>query len=100
MQNRLTYFASISGITDPRLVVIFYDQFIALYNLLGYRDNLNISVDNYSDRVIRFSVLFSTAKDKKETLTQIQSGNMLIYGKQISIIIEDASVRSIFVQLS
>lgn len=99
MKNRLEYFDSISGITDPRLVVIFYDHFLALYNLLGYRDNLSISVDNYSDRMIRFSVLFSTAKDKKEILTQIQSGSMLIYGRQISIIVENATVRSISVQL-
>ena len=99
MKNRLVFFDSISGIIDPRLVVIFYDQFIALYNLVGYRDNTNISVDNYSENVIRFSVLFPTAKDKKEALMQLQSGNMIIYGRTISFIIEDASVRSIIVQL-
>ena len=100
MINRLVFFDSISGIIDPRLVVIFYDQFLALYNLLGYKGNVSISVDNYSDRVIRFSVTYPTAKEKKENLAMLQSGNMIIYGRNISIIIEDASVRSIIVQLS
>ena len=100
MKNRLEFFGSISGITDPRMVIIFYDQFLVLYHLFGQRSDISISIDTYSDTAIRFSVLFSTAKDKKEILTQVPSGNVVIYGKPISVFIQDVSVRQLVVEIS
>lgn len=88
--DRFTFFDSVSGITDPDLVIKFYDNFIALKQLLSNSSGIP-SVDSYDNSSIRFSVSFQTARDKKEALSMIQSGTIIIYGKPISVSIEDAS---------
>lgn len=96
MVDRLTFFNSVSGITDPGLVIRFYDNFIALKQLLNNSTGFP-SVDSYNNSSIKFSVSFQTARDKKETLNMIQSGTIIIYGKPISVLVEDASVRGIYI---
>jgi hypothetical protein len=95
--DRLTFFDMLS-ISDPILVVSFYDQFLVLNLLLGDSPGTPI-VDSYNDTSIRFSVLFSTAKDKKEILSRISSGSMVMYGKPISVQIEDSSTKEIIITM-
>lgn len=92
--DRLTFFNSVSGISDPGLVIKYYDNFIALKQLLNNSTG-SPSVDSYNNSSIKFSVSFQTARDKKETLTMIQSGTIIIYGKPISVLVEDVSTKEL-----
>ena len=96
--DRLTFFNSVSGITDPGLVIKFYDNFIALKLLLNNSTG-SPSVDSYNNSSIKFSVSFQTARDKKETLSMIQSGTIIIYGNPISVFVEDISTRQLNITL-
>lgn len=98
MINRVQFFQSVSGINDPGLMINFYDQFIAAYHLVANSVG-SVSVDSYSDTNINFSVSFDSAKDKKDVLAQLQSGIINIYGRPISVNINDSAVRKINITL-
>lgn len=96
--NRLDFFNMLS-ISDPNLVVNFYDEILVLYQLLWNSVGVPM-VDSYNDKSIRFSVLFSTAKDKKEFLSRVSSGSMVMYGKPISAQIENSSAKQININMT
>ena len=57
MSNRIVFFDSISGIKYPEMLVDFFDQFIALKQLV--QDCGTITVDSYTESSISFFISFN-----------------------------------------
>ena len=57
MVNRLQFFDSISGIKYPKMMIDFFDHFIALKKIV--EDTGSISVDKSTENFIRFSIAFN-----------------------------------------
>jgi hypothetical protein len=87
--NRITFLESINGIQYPEMIVEFFDQFIALKEIV--EDGANITVENKSDGAISFITSFKNTNYKNNALSVLQSGSIIIYGRQISVVIEPLS---------
>jgi hypothetical protein len=87
--NRITFLESINGIQYPEMIVEFFDQFIALKEIV--EDGANITVENKSDGAISFITSFKNTNCKNNALSILQSGSIIIYGRQISVVIEPLS---------
>lgn len=84
--DRLTFFNSISGIDYPEMLVKFYDQLLALKDLVPAYDA--ISVISSNDNSITFSVI---SKYNQQTVSIIStySGRFNVYGKLIPVNIDN-----------
>lgn len=88
--DRLKFFDSISGIEYPEMIVKFFDQFIALKQLV--EDYGTIVVSEKTDQSISFITSFSNAGYKNKALSNIPpSGPIVIYCRPISVEVEDLS---------
>lgn len=87
--DRITFFNSISGIDYPEMIVEFFDQFIALKQLVD--DHGTVSVCDKSDNSISFITVFNDKKFKDQALYTVGSGPITIYGRPISISVENLS---------
>ena len=83
MLRRLTFFESISGIQYPEMLVIYFDHFIALKQLV--EDTGKVTVISNTDTSITFSIKFNNAKNKDKALSIAQSGVVVIYGRTIQV---------------
>ena len=83
MLSRLTFFESISGIQYPEMLVIYFDHFIALKQLV--EDTGKVTVISNTDTSITFSIKFNNAKNKDKALSIAQSGVVVIYGRAIQV---------------
>lgn len=97
--NRLNFIESVSGINYPEMIVTFFDHFIALKQLV--EDSGSIQVLDSSDTSISFSITFNDINMKMNALNVINScGNaIVIYGRCITIQVEELSVNSIKINL-
>ena len=81
--DRLTFFNLISGIKYPEMLIEFYDQFLALFELFFNRQ-CAITVLDSSNRSITFCIDY--AKDKTiPTYISSVGPYCMIYGRSISI---------------
>lgn len=87
--DRLMFFNSISGIEYPEMIVNFFDQFIALKQVV--EDYGTVAVSEKTDRSISFNVTFSGQKHRDKALSNIPPGPILIYGRPISVSVEPLS---------
>lgn len=81
--DRISFLESISGIEYPEMLVEFFDQFIALKQVV--QDNGKITVQEKSTSGITFVIMFDNNQSRNIALSNISSGSVIIYGKQINI---------------
>lgn len=86
MVDRLNFFNSISGIKYPEMIVEFFDQFIALKQLV--EDYGTVTVGEATDKSISFITEFKAPEYKDKALSMVQSGPIVIYGRPISVRVE------------
>ena len=65
--NRIQFFDSISGIQYPKMIVDFFDHFIALKQIV--EDKGSVTVDNNNDSSIEFSIIFKSNNDRDLALS-------------------------------
>ena len=87
--DRITFFNSISGIDYPEMIVEFFDQFIALKQLVD--DHGSVRVCDKSENTISFITVFNNKQFKDQALYAVSSGPIMIYGRPISISVESLS---------
>ena len=80
--DRLTFFNSISGIKYPEMLVEFYDQFLALSQLLWNRPCAIVVIDN-SGKSISFSINYKDDPDLPSYLSNFRYH--VVYGRSIGI---------------
>ena len=86
--DRVNFFHSINDMKYPELLVNFFDQLIALKHIV---ENTGIiTVHDYDDTYIKFSINFSSTENMNYALGKINSlgGTIVIYEKPISIVVE------------
>ena len=83
MVDRLNFFNSISGINYPEMIVHFFDHFIALKQLV--EDRGEVAVGESTDNMISFNVKFSNPKYKDQAINIVQSGPVVVYGRNIVV---------------
>ena len=86
--DRVNFIESVSGIKYPRMIVDFFDHFIALKQIV--EDSGKINVINHDNTSITFSIIFNSPNAKDLALYTINSlgGNIVIYGRPILIHVE------------
>jgi hypothetical protein len=97
MVNRLEFFDSISGIQYPRMIVDFFDHFIALKQLV--EDTGRITVYDSADGCIRFSIVFANSDIKNQALVNIQPGVIIIYNRPINVSFRNISDTELIIEL-
>jgi hypothetical protein len=81
--DRLNFLDSISDIQYPEMLVKFFDQFIALKQLV--EDNGKIIVKNSDSTSISFLVKFNTKDIRDRALANINTNIIVIYNRPINI---------------
>lgn len=86
--NRVEFIDSIQGIEYPRVLVDFFDHFIALKEIV--QDYGSIKVLNTNTNSITFSIQFTEPSILNVALNALNSlnGFIVIYGRSISIGVE------------
>lgn len=97
--DRVTFVESVYGIKYPEMIVDFFDHFIALKQIV--EDTGTISVINNEENSIEFSILFSSSNYMRSALNIINSlnGNIIIYGRNIMILVEALTDSEIKIKL-
>lgn len=95
--NRLDFFESISGIDYPDMLVSFFDQFIALKSIV--ENHGTVTVNEKTDNNITFNVKFDNQSYTEKALNEISTGNIIIYGKIISVHAQKISDTDIMIKL-
>lgn len=87
--NRIMFFNSISGIDYPFMLANYYDQFLALKDLVSGYDTINVIACEPDS--ITFSIVYSDMGYKNQSLSVINSfpGRVFIYGKYIPVKIDN-----------
>lgn len=87
--DRIAFFNSISGIDYPYMLVNFYDQFLALKELVMGYTAINVLTSDNSG--ITFNIAFSESRFRDQTLSIINKfpGRILIYGKFVPVQIDN-----------
>jgi hypothetical protein len=77
--NRIDFVQSIEGYEDfQKSIVRFFDENMALYDLVGEYQNIDNIKGNIEDQSINFDIKFKNTKDSKKMY-------LVIYGKTINI---------------
>jgi hypothetical protein len=97
MVNRLEFFDSISGIQYPRMIVDFFDHFLALKQLV--EDTGKISVYDSANGSIIFSIIFATPDIKNQAILNIQPGVVNIYNRPINVSFRNISDTELIIEL-
>jgi len=87
--DRLAFLDSISGIEYPNMIVEFFDHFIALKQIV--EDYGTVTVNEKSESSISFNIKFKSNKYKEKALMNIHTNSIIIYGRPISINMEELS---------
>ena len=85
--DRLAFLDSISGIEYPNMIVEFFDHFIALKQIVEDYGTVN----EKSESSISFNIKFKSNKYKEKALMNIHTNSIIIYGRPISINMEELS---------
>lgn len=97
--NRCLFFESISGITYPEMLVNFFDQFVALKQIV--EDSGKVNVLSNTENSITFSIIFNSQQSRDIALNMIQTqgGSIIIYGRIMPIKVEILTDTDIKVEL-
>lgn len=88
--DRIAFINSIDDIRYPEMISEFFDQFIALKQLVA-QESGDISVDYNTDKCIGFKIKFKNdaIRDKAlENIVSYHNGLISIYGKPIRISVQ------------
>ena len=86
--DRITFFKTISGIKYPEMLIEFYDQFLALNQILYNVSSCTIAVIGSTDRSISFGI---KTNDSNLSDYLLNTKGTVIYGRAISIYPEHLS---------
>lgn len=78
--DRLDFAKSITYDDFENTIRNFFDQTMALYNLIGARDDIDISTIT-SDKSIEFIILTDSKKEAEQLYSSIENRHIHIYGK-------------------
>ena len=83
--NRLEFFESVSGIVYPNMLVDFFDQFVALKEMIDNRGV--VTINSSSDTYISANIEFKDQSSRKYVLDFINSlnGVVIIYQRPINV---------------
>ena len=95
--DRLAFFDSISGIEYPNMIVEFFDHFIALKGIV--ENYGTISVNEKDNNAISFNIVFKDNTYKNKALENIHTDVIFIYGRPISIKVDELSETEIMFTL-
>lgn len=86
--DRCTFFNSISGILYPEMLVNFFDQFVALKQIV--EDSGKVTVLESNENNISFSILFNSVDLKNLAINMIHNTGyqINIYGRILNINLE------------
>lgn len=86
--DRCTFFNSISGISYPEMLVDFFDQFVALKQIV--EDSGKVAVLESNENQIVFSIMFNSIEYKNIAMEMIQNAGyqIAIYGRIMNIHLE------------
>ena len=86
--DRCTFFNSISGILYPEMLVDFFDQFVALKQIV--EDSGKVTVLESNENQIVFSIMFKSIEYKNMAMNMIQNAGyqIAIYGRIMNIHLE------------
>jgi hypothetical protein len=86
--DRCTFFNSISGILYPEMLVDFFDQFVALKQIV--EDSGKVTVLESNENQIVFSIMFNSIEYKNIAMEMIQNAGyqIAIYGRIMNIRLE------------
>ena len=86
--DRCTFFNSISGILYPEMLVDFFDQFVALKQIV--EDSGKVTVLESNENQIVFSIMFKSIEYKNMAMDMIQNAGyqIAIYGRIMNIHLE------------
>lgn len=86
--DRCTFFNSISGISYPEMLVDFFDQFVALKQIV--EDSGKVTVLESNENQIVFSITFKSIEYKNIAMDMIQNAGyqIAIYGRIMNIRLE------------
>lgn len=95
--NRIEFLDSIRGIQYPNMIVDFFDHFIALKQIVESKGQ--VSVDTATESEIVITITFDDVSSRDIALSNIQSGQIVIYNRPISVDIETISDSTIQIKL-
>ncbi len=86
--DRCTFFNSISGILYPEMLVDFFDQFVALKQIV--EDSGKVTVLESNENQIVFSIMFKSIEYKNIAMDMIRNAGyqIVIYGRIMNIRLE------------
>ena len=86
--DRCTFFNSISGILYPEMLVDFFDQFVALKQIV--EDSGKVTVLESNENQIVFSIMFKSIEYKNIAMDMIRNAGyqIAIYGRIMNIRLE------------
>ncbi|MCF0115166.1 MAG: hypothetical protein HUJ56_07425 [Erysipelotrichaceae bacterium] len=97
MIDRLTFFDSISGVKYPNMLITFFDQFIALKQVV--EGSGSISVDSNTKKSIGFNIDFNNKDSMNKALMNINSSTVIIYNRPINVIVDIISDTRMHIKL-
>ena len=80
MNDRLNFAKSINHDNFERNIQNFFDQTMALYNLLGSRDDIDISANSTENKNIEFILLTDSKEEANQLYDMIDGHTIPIYG--------------------
>ena len=86
--NRVSFIENIDGIAFPKMIVNFFDHFLALKHIV--EDNGKVSVINVMETQITFDITFNNELSKINAMHTIEclNGVIDIYKRPISVFTE------------
>lgn len=86
--DRVNFLESVSGIQYPEVMVVFFDHFIALKQIV--EDSGTVNVLKSDEKDILFSIRFNSKQSRDLALNIVNSlnGNIIVYGRSILINVE------------
>ncbi len=84
---------SINSNNIPRLITKYFDEILVLYNLVGYR--MNIELNDDSSDVARFILTFDTEENANALYSSLHDTDFTIYDDKFHIIMDKSDLCSI-----
>jgi hypothetical protein len=83
--DRLEFVKSIEYEDFQKSIVGFFDENMALYNLVGEYQNINCITGNVNDKSITFDLKFNEIEDSEKMYSLMNGTSTCIYGHLYSI---------------
>jgi hypothetical protein len=96
--NRIEFFESVSGIDYPKMLVDFFDHFLALKQIIESSGNVIVPPQQNINNHIVFNIKFSDVEAKESVINLIKANNVItiyerpIYVNIIGLPVDDLNV--------